>query len=336
MGADYPPAELAAGAIRAAAGLPIRLVIAGRSTDLPRGLSKMVAVLDCTAVGTGESPVQAARRGDTSIARGIAAVATGDADAFLSPGNTGAVVSAALLRLGRLPGVLRPGLCASLPTLAGEVLVIDVGATADPKPAQLLQFADLGATYAREVLGIPRPTVGLLNIGTEPGKGDTLARATHDLLMGRDDFSGNVEPHTILTERPVDVVVSGGFVGNLFLKAVEGGAEAVLAATRIALMGSVQAKLGAWLAHPALRGVAQKLRYEEHNAAPLLGVGGLVVIAHGRSDARALEGALRRTYQAWQAGLVVKLASRVALPPGAELANPRPPRVRSPIPGSQA
>ncbi|MFH1609283.1 MAG: phosphate acyltransferase PlsX [Candidatus Bipolaricaulota bacterium] len=336
MGADHPPAELAAGAVRAAAGLPIRLVLAGRRTDLPPNLPKTVEVLDCTAVGTGESPVQAARKGDTSIARGIEAVATGHADAFLSPGNTGAVVSAALLRLGRLPGVLRPGLCASLPTLAGEVLLIDAGATADPKPVHLLQFADLGTIYAREVLGIPRPTVGLLNIGTEPGKGDKLARAAHDLLSGRDGFSGNVEPHTILTERPVDVVVSGGFVGNLFLKAIEGGAEAVLAATRAALMGSPRAKLGAWLARPALRGVAQKLRYEEHNAAPLLGVNGLVVVAHGRSDARALEGALRRTYQACQAGIVEKLAARIATPPGTGLANPGAPRVRSATPGSQA
>lgn len=336
MGADHPPAELAAGAMRAAAGLPIRLVLAGRRTDLPPDLPKTVEVLDCTAMGTGKSLVQAARREDTSIARGIAAVAMGEADAFLSPGNTGAVVSAALLRLGRLPGVLRPGLCASLPTLAGEVLVIDVGATADPKPVHLLQFANLGATYAQEALGVPRPTIGLLNIGTEPGKGDKLTRAAHDLLSGREGFSGNVEPHTILTERPVDVVVSGGAVGNLFLKAVEGGAEAVLAATRVALMGSARAKLGAWLARPALRGVAQKLRYEKYNAAPLLGVGGLVVIAHGRSDARALEGALRRTYQACQAGIVEKLASRVALPPGAELADPRPPRVRSATPGSLA
>jgi glycerol-3-phosphate acyltransferase PlsX len=226
-------------------------------------------------------------------------------------------------------------LCASLPTLAGEVLLIDAGATADPKPAHLLQFADLGTTYAREVLGIPRPTVGLLNIGIEPGKGDKLTRAVRDLLSDRADFYGNVEPHAIPTERPVDVVVSGGFTGNLFLKAIEGGAEAVLAATKVALTGSARARLGAWFARSALRGVARKLRYEEHNAAPLLGINGLVVVAHGRSDARAIGGALRRTFQASRSQIVDVLCSRFAAPPPElGLANPGDPRVRSAAPAS--
>ncbi|HAZ28002.1 TPA: phosphate acyltransferase [Candidatus Acetothermia bacterium] len=316
MGADRPPAEVAAGAVAAAEGLPIQLVLVGRRAALAPSLSSAIEVLDCPGfVDCAEPPVQAARRSDTSIARGIAALAAGEADAFLSPGSTGAVVTTALLRLGRLPGVLRPGLCASLPTLRGEVLVIDVGATADPKPEHFVSFAHLGATYAREVLGIPQPTIGLLNIGTELGKGDRITRAAYELLADRDGFRGNVEPHTVVTERPVDVVVSGGFVGNLFLKALEGGAEAVLAATKAALMSSAQARLGAWLARSALRAVGRKLRYEEHNAAPLLGVAGLVVVAHGRSDARALAGALRRTDQACRAGLIGKLAPRPVAAP---------------------
>ncbi|MCX7750535.1 MAG: phosphate--acyl-ACP acyltransferase [Candidatus Bipolaricaulota bacterium] len=298
MGADRPPGELAAGALRAAERLPITLLLAGLRRELPP-LPPEVEVLEPT-------------EGRSSIEVGIAALAAGQAEAFLSPGSTGAVVRAAVLGLGRLPGLLRPGLCASLPSLSGEALLIDAGATADPKPAYLLQYADLGVAYAREVLGIPSPAVGLLNIGEEPGKGDRVARAAHDLLAARKDFVGNVEPHEILTERPVDVVVTGGFSGNLLLKALEGGAEAVLAATRSALRGSLRARLGALLARPALREVARRLRYEEHNAAPLLGVRGLVLVAHGRSDARAMEGALRRTHRACQAKVLPKLAASLA------------------------
>ncbi len=334
MGADRPPAELAAGAIRAAEKLPIQLILVGHRSDLPARLPDSVGVLDCARpAGYGDSATRAARRSDTSIGRGLDAVGRGEADAFLSPGSTGAVVSAAILRLGRLSGVLRPGLCASLPTLNGEVLLIDAGATADPKPAHLAQFADLGVAYAREVLGIPSPTVGLLNIGAEQGKGDRVTREAHALLSRRDGFAGNVEPHTILATRPVDVVVSGGFAGNLFIKAVEGGAEAVLGSLNGALRSSLRARLGAWLARGALRAVARQLRYEEHNAAPLLGVTGLVTVAHGRSDARAMEGGLRRTYQACKAQIVTKLAGRFSpLSAEPELANPGALRVRSAAP----
>lgn len=331
MGADRPPAELAAGAIRAAEDLPIQLIIAGHRSDLQAHLPNSVEVLDCPRYsGHGEPATRAARRGDTSIARGIDAVHRGEADAFLSPGNTGAVVSTAILRLGRLPGVHRPGLCVSLPTLGGEVLLIDAGATADPKPSHLVQFAELGLAYAREVLGIAAPLFGLLNIGTEHGKGDRVTREAHALLSGHERFAGNVEPQTVLTARAVDVIVCGGFSGNLLLKAVEGGAEAVLAALNTSLRTSLRARLGAWLSRGSLRDVARQLRYEDHNAAPLLGVTGLVTVAHGRSDARAMAGGLRRTYRACQAQIVNKLAGRFApMPTEPGLANPGPPGVRS-------
>lgn len=319
MGADRSPAELACGVIRAAEKLPLHLVLAARQEDLPPDLPSTVEVIECS-----EEP-----GGGGSIARGIDAVRTGNAQAFLSPGSTGAVVRAAVLRLGRLPGVLRPGLCASLPTLRGEVLLIDAGATADPKPEHLAQFAKLGRAYAQGILGIPRPTVGLLNIGTEEGKGDRLTRAAHDLLLTAEGFVGNVEPHTLLAERPADVVVCGGFAGNLLLKTAEGGTEALLAMLKEALRRSPRTKLGAWLAQSAFRSVGKRLRYEEHNAAPLLGVNGLVLIAHGRSDAQAMGGALRRAFLACQAGIVEALRSRSA-PPG--LANPGDPRVPSATP----
>lgn len=316
MGADRPPAELVEAAIHASARLPLTLVLAARRRDLPPHLPPTIEVLDCPPE-EGEG---------SSIVRGIAVVGRGEADAFLSPGSTGAVVRTAILRLGRLPGVLRPGLCASLPTLHGEMLLIDAGATADPKPAHIAQFAQLGLAYAHGVLGISRPTAGLLNIGTEQGKGDRLTRAAYDLLAVRDDFVGNIEPHTVLTERPADVVVCGGFTGNLFLKALEGGVAAILAAAGNALRRSPRTRLGGWLAQPALRAVGRGFRYEEHNAAPLLGVRGLVLVAHGRSDGRAIGGALRRAFLASQSGIVETLHSLFA-PAGR--ANPDDRRVRS-------
>lgn len=336
MGADRPPAELAAGAIRAAERLPMTLVLAGHGLSTLPGLPSTVEILDCPSPSLPEeTAVRAAQRDETSIARGLDAVGRGEADAFLSAANTGTVVSAAILRLGRLPGVLRPGLCVSLPTLRGEVLLIDAGATADPRPACLVQFADLGSVYAQAVLGVARPAIGLLNIGTEHGKGDRLARSAHELLAGRDGFVGNVEPHTVLTERPVDVVVAGGFAGNLFLKAVEGGVEGLLGMLSGELRRSRRAKLGAWLARGALRAVSDRMRYEERNAAPLLGVNGLVTVAHGRSDARAFAGAVRRTYLASKACIVDALRGRLApVPAGPGLANPGDPGIPSAAPTS--
>lgn len=315
MGADRPPGELVAGALAAARRLPIQLLLVGdrRLIEPHLPAAARVEVLHAPQfVPPHAPPVQAARRKDTSLARGLEALKQGKADAFLSPGNTGAVVAAALLTLGRLPGVKRPGLCASLPTLVGkEFLLIDVGATADPKPEHLVQFAIMGRLYAQEVLGFPQPSVGLLSIGTEPEKGDKLVRATHALLQGEDWFSGNVEPHDLLTRRPVDVVVCGGVPGNLTLKALEGGAEAAWTALRSAFLGSVRGKLAGLLARSALKGLAQKLSYDSYNGAPLLGVAGLVLVAHGRSSAAAMEGAVQRAFWAAQAKITHRLAEKL-------------------------
>lgn len=308
MGADRPPGELVAGALAAADRLPVHLIFAGRRRLIEPHLPEEAhaEVLDCEDfVPPDAPPVRAVRNRATSIVRGLELLAEGKAEAFLSPGNTGAVVAAALLVLGRLPGAKRPGLCASLPTLAGrELLLIDAGATADPRPEHLAQFAEMGVLYAREALGFAQPKVGLLSIGAEALKGDKLVRSAHGLLSGRPDFAGNVEPHQLLTERPVDVVVTGGFAGNLTIKALEGGAEATWEALKSALGGALRYKLGAFLLRPALRALAGRMSYDRYNGAPLLGVRGLVMVAHGRSSPRAMEAAVERTYWAAKAGVV--------------------------------
>lgn len=312
MGGDRPPEELVRGALAAADRLPVHLIFAGRRRLIEPVLPEdaHAEVLDCEAfVPPDAPPVQAIRDHTTSIARGLELVSRGKADAFLSPGNTGAVVAGALLILGRLPGVKRPGICASFPTLPGrEILLIDAGATADPRPEHLVQFADMGVLYAQEVLGIPEPKVGLLSIGAEPTKGDKLTRTTHALLRQRDDFAGNVEPHDLLSSRPVDVVVTGGFAGNLTIKALEGGAEATWGALKSALTGRLRHRLGAALLKPALRALAARMSYDRYNGAPLLGVKGLVMVAHGRSSARAMEAAVERTYWAAKAEVVDRIS----------------------------
>ncbi|MGC9529858.1 MAG: phosphate acyltransferase PlsX [Candidatus Bipolaricaulaceae bacterium] len=320
MGADRPPEELAAGALAAAERLPIQLILVGRRRLIEPHIppEAPAEIVDCEGFVAPEAPpVQAIRQRGTSVVRGLEMVKGGEADGFLSSGNTGAVVAASLAVLGRLAGVKRPGLCASLPTLAGkQALVIDAGATAEPKPPHLAQFAHMGRLFAQEVLGIPEPTIGLLSIGSEALKGDKLVRAAHKLLEKEPGFAGNVEPHELLIHRPVDVVVTGGFAGNLVIKALEGGAEAVWEAFKRRSSASLQGRLGAGLLRGSLREVARQLRYDRYNGAPLLGVQGLVMLAHGRSTARAMEAAVERTFWATQAGLVARI--REGLSQGAE------------------
>ncbi len=312
MGADRPPRDIITGALQAAGRLPVQLVFAGRRRVVEPHLppDAPAELLDCEqVVEPSDAPMQAVRKKDSSLVRGMALVAEGKAEAFLSPGNTGAVVSAALLKLGRLPGVHRPGLCAALPTIGRrEVVLIDAGATADPQPAHLVQFAHMGRIYAQDVLGIGEPKIALLNIGGEPVKGDRLCRTAHRLLSAVPRFIGNTEPHELLTTRPADVVVSGGFPGNMTVKALEGGAEAVMEAFRAEVARSRIGKLGALLLKSTLRNLTQKLRYDRYNGAPLLGVRKLVVVAHGRSTPEAMEAAVMRTFWALEVGLVGRLA----------------------------
>jgi glycerol-3-phosphate acyltransferase PlsX len=316
MGADRPPGDLVRGALSAAARLPIHLVFVGQRQLIEPWIAKdaPAEIVDAPAfVPPDAPPVRAARDRNTSIVRGLELLADGKAKALLSPGNTGAVVAASLLVLGRLPGVKRPGICASLPTLKGrELLLIDAGATADPRPEHLVQFAEMGTLYAREVLNFPQPRVGLLSIGSEPLKGDKLVRNAYTLLRARSDFAGNVEPHELLPHRPVDVVVAGGFAGNLTIKALEGGVEAGWLTLRSALSGGVRNRLGGLLLRPALQALARQMSYDRYNGAPLLGVQGLVMIAHGRSSPQAMEAAVEKTYWAAKVGVVEGIAAALS------------------------
>ena len=244
-----------------------------------------------------EGALASLRRPRSSVAVACQLVRRGDAAAVVSAGSTGGIVATARLRLRSLPGVLRPGLAVVLPTRPGRTVLIDAGATADPKPEMLVQFGQLGVAYAQLTLGVPAPRVGLLTIGTEPGKGNKFTRRAHELLASDPphgalplSFAGNVEGGDLLAGE-LDVIVTDGFTGNVALKTLEGSIRFASAELRAALTGSRTARVGAFLQRRGLRELAARLDAESYGGAVLLGLGGTVVIAHGASTARAVTSA---------------------------------------------
>jgi glycerol-3-phosphate acyltransferase PlsX len=323
MGGDLPPTELVKGGVAAGRRLGADIVFAGDPGIIQRSLAEQrersgdrFDVLPCSEViAMDDPPVKAAReKGSSSLVRGLEALREGVADAFVSPGNTGAIVAGSLFTLGRIPGIPRPGILAALPTLTGkDIFAIDVGANSDCTPDQLLHFALMGATYARDVLGIAQPTTGLLNIGAERSKGNKLISEAFALLDASPlPFAGNVEAHHLLIDRPVDIVVCDGFVGNVFLKSVEGGVAAVTNLLRRSIRGRVIAMIGALLMSGSFARVKQTLSYRRRGGAPLLGVNGVVVIAHGRSDAEAIGSAIEAACYEVEANLLDRLSRGVA------------------------
>jgi glycerol-3-phosphate acyltransferase PlsX len=323
MGGDRPPHELVKGGVRMARRTDTEIVFAGSPSAVEQALEaeranreKRFHILPCAdVVRMDDSPVAAVReKKDSSLVVGLEALRRRDVDAFVSPGNTGAIVVGSVFILGRIEGIPRPGLMAALPTVVGrDLYVIDVGANSDSTPDQLLHFALMGATYARDVAGIEAPSLGLLNIGSERGKGNKLIGKAYELLQDTPlPFFGNVESHSVLVERPVDVVVCDGFVGNIFLKSVEGGVAAVAQLLRRTIRGRVVAMLGALLMSGSIAQVRGTMSYRRRGGAPLLGVNGVVVIAHGRSDAVAIETALDIARQQVEASLLERFSRGIS------------------------
>ncbi len=257
----------------------------------------------------GEKAVESARRKpNNSMAVGMQLVKSGEAQAFVTAGNTGAAMFQALRTLGRIKGVQRPALTALFPVKGGHCVVLDIGANADCRPDFLLQFAMMGSLYAEKVLGKPNPRVGLLSNGEEAGKGNSLVHETYPLLAAEPslNFIGNVEGKELFGGQ-VDVVVTDGFTGNVMLKSSEAVARLIVDTLKEELMGSARTKLGAALAKPAFGSIRKLMDPGETGAAPLLGIDGLVFVGHGRSDTRALTSAIRVANQAIQANLLESL-----------------------------
>jgi glycerol-3-phosphate acyltransferase PlsX len=309
MGGDHAPVETVAGAIAA----DVDVVLVGDEASLGPlvGDSGVPIVHAGEVIQMGEDPARALReKRGSSIAVAARLVAEGEADGLVSAGSTGAAMAAAALIIGRMDGVLRPAIAAVVPTGVRGKIVLDAGANPDVKVEHLVQFAIMGSALATTRLGIAAPTVGLLNIGEEPGKGRDLERAAFEALEKAPiDFVGNVEGHDILGERP-DVIVTDGFTGNVALKTSEGTSRFVMEAFRMEL----EALLGerpelADVLGPRLAGLRRRLHPESYGGASLLGVKGVVTIAHGSSSATAIANALRMTAREAERHLLDRIRS---------------------------
>ncbi len=319
MGGDHAPAETVLGAVQAARELGIEVSLVGRRAAIEPLLAAQnvagleLSIVDAPDVIEMDEHAAAAVRGKrgSSLVVGLDLVRDGRADAFVSAGNTGAAMAAAYFELGRIKGIERPALGAVLPTARGRTLVIDVGANADPRPSHLVQFARMGAIYMEEVLGVRDPSVGLLSNGEEAEKGNKLVQETYPLLQASGlRFRGNVEGRDV-PAGTVDVVVCDGFTGNVLLKTAEGVVELLMGTIRRELSSSLLSKLFAAGLLPAFRRIRARLDYEEYGGVPLLGVNGPVIIAHGRSRAKAIKNALRVANTAAEGRLVERIAAGV-------------------------
>ncbi|WP_156289030.1 phosphate acyltransferase PlsX [Oceanobacillus salinisoli] len=300
MGGDHAPKEIVRGALEAVSeieGLHITLV--GNENQIKPLLtdSKNIDIIHTEEVITGDDePVRAVRRKkNASLVLTAKEVKDGRADACISAGNTGALMSAGLFVVGRIPGIDRPALSPTLPTIDGKgFLLLDVGANVDAKPEHLVQYAVMGSIYSENVRSIEKPTVGLLNVGTEDGKGNELTKkAFAQLQHAPIHFIGNVEARDLLNG-VADVVVTEGFSGNVALKSIEGTAGALFTILKDTMMSSFKTKIGAALLKNDLRGLKGKLDYSEYGGAGLFGLAAPVIKAHGSSNHRAIVSAIKQ------------------------------------------
>jgi glycerol-3-phosphate acyltransferase PlsX len=311
MGGDHGPAVVVEGAVAAVREFGASVVLVGDTAAIERELGRLgasgagVAVRHASqVVGMGESPSQALRRKrDSSLRVAAELVRDGDASAFVSAGNTGAAMAVAMFVVGVLRGVDRPAIAAVLPNLKRFTVLLDVGANVEPKPWHLFQFAVMGNVYARDMLGVERPRVGLLSVGEEEGKGNELTKEAYEQLKDSSlNFIGNVEGRDIYNGT-CDVIVADGFTGNVALKISESLAEMVMAMIREELTRDVRSKIGAAFAQPAFERFKKRVDYAEMGGAPLLGIDGAAIICHGASPVKAIKNAVRVAGEWAKAGL---------------------------------
>ncbi|MGB7375646.1 MAG: phosphate acyltransferase PlsX [Rivularia sp. (in: cyanobacteria)] len=308
MGGDNAPGEIVAGALRAVEELGVKVLLVGSPEDIERTLpssvkSEQVEIVPAEgAIAMDEEPLSGIRRKPkASINVAMSLVKKGEADAVISAGHSGAAMAAALLRLGRLPGIDRPAIGAVFPTMMAskQVLVLDVGANVDCRPKYLEQFAVLGSAYSQYVLGVTEPKVGLLNIGEEDCKGNDVAIRAHQMIAENPyiTFIGNAEGRDVLSG-DFDVIVCDGFVGNVLLKFAEAVGEILLQIIREELPQGLRGQLGCSILKPNLKRIKQRVDSAEHGGGLLLGVNGICVIGHGSSQAPSIFGAIRLAKEA--------------------------------------
>ena len=302
MGGDYAPQVVVEGAVQAANDFAhLEIVLVGQPEALKRELNrhkvyggKIVLQEASEVIDMGDSPVAAVKKKkDSSITVAIDLAKKKEVDAVMTAGNTGAAVAAATLGLGLLPGIRRPGIAISTPTLHGISIAIDVGANINPSAEELYQYALMADVYARYIYKKKRPSIGLLNIGEEASKGTEALKEAYKLLRESPlNFVGNIEGRDFFTGK-VDCIICDGFVGNVVLKMCESVLETSIALISRELRKNPVTMLGAWLCKPAISSIRHETNYEEAGGAPLLGVNGTVIISHGVSSAKAIRNAIR-------------------------------------------
>jgi glycerol-3-phosphate acyltransferase PlsX len=303
MGGDQAPAVVVDGAVQAAQEWGIEIILVGQRGPIQAELEKHdTAGLPLTlkhaseVIEMHEHPAAAVRaKKDNSMIVGMEMIKRREADAFFTAGNSGGALAAALFRLGRIRGVKRPALSTVFPsqTPQGFCFILDIGANTDCRPEYLLQFAMMGSVYAERVLGVPNPRVAIVSNGEEEGKGNQLVQGTVPLLKASPlNFVGNAEGKDIIRGL-ADVIVTDGFTGNVIIKLAEGVSRFLMDLLKENLTASSMSKVGAMLAKPAFDDVRSRLDYREYGGAPLLGIDGVVIVGHGRSDALAIRNAIR-------------------------------------------
>ncbi|MCH8125372.1 phosphate acyltransferase PlsX [candidate division KSB1 bacterium] len=317
MGGDFAPEATVDGAIQAArvSRGKYEIILVGDEHKIRKELSRFsiknlsISIYHASEViEMEESPTKALKqKKDASMVVASNLLKKGMADAVVSAGNTGAFMATSLLTLGRLPGVLRPGLGSFIPNEEGVCVVIDVGANSDCKPINMLQFATMGSIYMKYIFDIQNPKVGLLSIGEEESKGNELVRAAHKLLKSSSlNFIGNMEGRDIL-KGTAEVVVCDGFVGNIVLKFAESIIGMFTRTLKKSVGRNIPANLGAILMKPAFRKLSQLMDYQEYGGVPLLGLNGICIVCHGRSTPKAIRNAIREARKMFTLNLNKKL-----------------------------
>lgn len=302
MGGDKAPQEIVKGSVLAAQQVSdAEIILVGDENRIKHELHlcgtipKNITIHHATQIVGMEDPATHSIRQkiNSSITQSVELVAKGKADALVSAGHTGATVAAAMLHMKTLKGIRRPGIAISLPTLYGSCLIIDAGANISCKPLHLYQYGIMASTVCKHLMNRENPKVGLLNIGEEDAKGNDLVRETFSLLSNSHlNFIGNIESREIFDGK-ADVVVCEGFVGNVILKFAEGMAKNLLTTIKAESMNRFWAKLGLLLCKPVFQSLKAKMDFAEYGGVPLLGVNGVCIICHGRSDARAIQNAIK-------------------------------------------
>ncbi|MBZ7963545.1 phosphate acyltransferase PlsX [Campylobacter sp. 2457A] len=296
MGGDFGEKPIIEGVIEALKEKPFNAILVGDSKILkpliPKDFEQYIQYEEAHEVfSMDENATDALKRKDTTIYKAIELVKNGKAKAVVSAGHSGASMSLATLRLGRLKGILRPAIATLMPNVVGKTLFLDVGANTDCKADHLFQFAIMGDIYAKELMKISKPRLALLSNGEEECKGNELTKEAHQMMKQIPNFIGNAEGRDIFNGE-IDILICDGFNGNVILKACEGVATAIFQILKREVRQSIFAKIGALMMKPCFKKLKKHMDWQEYGGAPLLGVNGCVIISHGKSDARAIKNAI--------------------------------------------